>query len=161
MKSEPVGPLSQLVVGDELRTVVRRTHRTMVNAHAFGEGPRAPAVHARHQHGDNVDATAFERPVAADLLIAGATEQLTRTRHVILAAEAVIVGDAVFAERTAREAELRVAGELAEQELEVIGDKRQIRVETSHDIEGQVPDGFEAGVEGGDLPGEIADLAGR
>jgi hypothetical protein len=61
---------------------LRGAHRSVVEADLIGEGAGLPAVHARGEAGDGVDAPARHGAVAADLLEAGTPEELARARDV-------------------------------------------------------------------------------
>ena len=119
----------------------------MVDAHTLRERARAPTLHPRHQHRNDINAAALEWTIATDLLVARATKQLAGAGHMVRAAERIIIGDAVFTERAASQAELRVGGKLSEQVLKVIRNEREIGVEAADDVEGKTLDDVETGIE--------------
>src|SRR6185503_9335469 len=101
MEPKAVRALPELVVRHKARPIVRRAHRAVVDAHTLRKRARAPSLHPRHQDRHDVNAASLQRAIAADLLIAGAAEELTGAGHVFRTAERIVVGGPVLTEGTA------------------------------------------------------------
>jgi hypothetical protein len=73
------------------RAVFGCSHGPMVLTEFFGESPGLPAFHPRRNDRDVINASTFDRHVAADFLEALSAKKLTRSRDVLDADESVIV----------------------------------------------------------------------
>src|SRR5580765_2773998 len=133
-----------------------RTHLPVVKTRLLREGPGLPALHPSRRDRGPVDAATLDRHVSADALKALAPEHLTRAGNVFDIGEPVVVVPAAFDKRRSGDAERRVLRELLYQELEVVGLERDVGIEASDDIEVDVIQLVEAGIETMDFRGEAA-----
>src|SRR5262245_49399774 len=112
----------------------------LVDQQPAGIDASLPAVHAGSEIGEQVHATVAARLVAAERLEALAPEHLKRSRHFLDAREAVVVPWAALPGLLcligARDAELRVLRELAEQILNVVRLELDVGVEVGDDSVG-------------------------
>ena len=95
---------------------VRPEDLPVVEAGLLRERPSAPTLGARGKDGDHIDAASLDRSVSADLLKALATKQLARTRHMVGAAEAEVIGLSSFGEWGACQSQFRIRRKLREEE---------------------------------------------
>src|SRR5262245_13609260 len=100
----------------------------MVEAYFFWKGARGPSLHPCAQHRNHVDPSSRQRHVSPDLLETLTAKHLTGPRHVVEAAEAIVVCLATLVERRSRQPQPRIGLELREQELEVVRLERNVSV---------------------------------
>ena len=122
----------------------------------IGECSRLPPFHPGGCHRAPVDTPERHRHVSANFVETLAPEQLARARYVLDVREPIVVVSSVLDEGSAGDAQPRVGGELTDEKIEVVGAEGNVRVDIANDIERNVFDRIEAGIEALDLGGKAA-----
>src|SRR5579863_6781794 len=78
-------------------TVCCGAHLTVMHADPFGEGSCLPAVQTGRKYGNMIDASALQRQISADRLIALSPKELTAPPHILNIRETVVVLKGSFA----------------------------------------------------------------
>src|ERR1700716_3871902 len=98
----------------------------MMNTDLLSECSCLPALHSSGYDCDMINATAFDWCVSSDRVVALSPEQLTASPDVFNVRKAVIVLPRSFPEGRSSDAKLRVFGELAQEELEMLWFNRHV-----------------------------------
>src|SRR5215467_2965062 len=140
--------------------LLRRAHLAMVQANRFRECSRLPSLHPGGKHGNVVDPASLNGLIPADLFKAFAAEYLARSGDVLYIHKAIIVNLVrSFLEWRADQAELRVRRELLQQEREIVGVERHIRIKACHYMKVQLLYAPISRVEGLHFPRKMPFLA--
>src|SRR5262245_24404182 len=119
--------------------LLRRAHLAMVQANRFRERSRLPSLHPGGKHRNVIDSASLDGLVSADLFKAFAAEYLARSGHVLYIHKAIIVNLVrQFLKWRADQAELLVRRELSQQEREIVGVERHIRIEACYHVKVQL-----------------------
>ena len=103
----------------------------------FGKRTRFPSPHARRGHRHPVNAADAIGNIPTDLLETPTPEELTSASDMIFTLKAVpgLVIAAIFCERSSCNTKQRILGEFANQEIQIIGIERHVRIEIADNFE--------------------------
>src|SRR5215472_11692044 len=103
---------------------------------SFHEGSRLPSLHTRGDDSDVIDASTLDRNISADLFKTLAAKYLAGAGDMLDTHEAIVIRlQGAVEKRRAHKPEFGIAGELVQQELEVIRAERHVCVQAGDHLE--------------------------
>jgi hypothetical protein len=105
-----------------------------MDTRSFRERPRLPTLHSGSRHSHPVDAASFDRNVPTHLAEALPSEHLAGPGNVLDVRKTIVIRFAVFDEWGAGNPQTGQLGESRNQEGEVVGLKRDVRIYVTDDV---------------------------
>ena len=117
----------------------------------------SPPFHSGGYVGNSINAAAPYWTIAADCLKTAPTKHLAWASNMLNAREAIVIwriqGISVWC---AHEAQRRIGGELFEEKSKVVSLKRNVGIYVSNDLEVQIAEALQSGIESSNLSGEVS-----
>src|SRR5689334_20432261 len=133
----------------------------MMAASHLRKGSRPPSLHPGRQHRHHIDSAPFEWNVSPDGFEALAAKHLAGPGNMLDAAESKIVYFSSLIKGSPTQAQLGVSGEFSQKKLKIGFFKREIGIETYHEIVFKHLHSLIARVERADFSGKIPAVARR
>ena len=133
----------------------------MMLADSLGECARLPAVQPCRKNRDMVNLAALQWHVSTDGLEAFAPEKLASAPNIFNICKSIIVLKISFTERSTGNSEPLVFTHLANEKLKMVRLERNIGVEISDHIKGEIPHSFITGIKRSNLARKMPLLARR